>query len=167
MEIWKDITGYENLYQVSNFGNVKRFTKNGERILKKTVYKNGYCYVSLCKKGVPMKFTIHFLVANEFLNKKNNECVNHKDGNKTNNYVENLEWCSYKRNNNHAQENGLNTANMENSKKVKQSSISGVLIKIHDSITRASIDTNTKRSNIQECLKRNRKTANNFIWSYV
>ena len=109
-EIWKWIFGYEGLYQVSNFGRVKSF--NGRwgsvQILKPVLQKNGYLTVSLCKNGKLKTVKIHRLVAETFLtNSDNLPEVNHKDGNKLNNCVENLEWCTGKENVQHALENGL------------------------------------------------------------
>lgn len=107
-EIWKDITGYEGLYQVSNLGNVKSFrgsTKYGkpkEFILKPSVINSGYGVVTLYSGTSKSKHQIHRLVASAFIpNPFNLPCVNHKDENKLNNRVENLEWCTYQYNNNY------------------------------------------------------------------
>lgn len=112
-EIWKDIKGYENLYQVSNFGNVRPKariveSKNGVvkeingKILKKWEDKKGYLYVSLCKNGESKNYTVHRLVLTAFIeNKDNLPCINHKDENKQNNKLENLEWCTYLYNSNY------------------------------------------------------------------
>lgn len=97
-EIWKDIDGYEGLYQVSTYGNVKRMpgkTSNG-RILKPFADKNGYLCIGVSKNGVRKTFKIHRLVAMIYLpNPENLPEVNHKDENKTNNCVSNLEWCDH------------------------------------------------------------------------
>lgn len=102
-EIFKDIPGYEGLYQVSNLGNVKslRYNKsNRQVILKPKLTKTGYCRVGLHFRGVSKDFYIHRLVAEAFLpNPDNLPVVNHKDENKLNNNVENLEWCTYYYNN--------------------------------------------------------------------
>lgn len=106
MEIWKDIKGYEGLYQISNYGRVKslpRMMKNRkcEEIIKApSVLPKGYLKVSLCKNGKIKYFFIHRLVAEAFIPNPNNfPCVNHKDCNPRNNEVSNLEWISYKENN--------------------------------------------------------------------
>ena len=97
-EIWKDIDGYEGLYQVSNLGRVKSFNYNRtgkEMNLKPVNTCNGfgYLYVNLNKNGKTRLFYIHRLVAKAFLeNPDHKSDVNHKDENKTNNCVENLEW---------------------------------------------------------------------------
>ena len=99
MEEWKDIKGYEGLYQISNKGNVKSLGNNKtrkEKILSPRKH-SGYFFVTLCKKGEkPKNFDIHRLVAEHFLlNPDNLPVVNHKDENKLNNNVENLEWCTF------------------------------------------------------------------------
>lgn len=99
-EDWKDITGYEGLYQVSNFGRVKRLNTN--RILKSAKSKGGYPYIVLSKNGITSNKTIHRLVAKAFIpNPENKPEVNHIDENKTNNKVSNLNWMTRKENVNH------------------------------------------------------------------
>ena len=98
MEEWKDIKGYEGIYQISNKGRVKSLGNNKtkkEKILRPRKI-NGYFSVRLCKKGEkPKEFNIHRLVAEHFIpNPDNLPVVNHKDENKLNNNVENLEWCT-------------------------------------------------------------------------
>lgn len=101
-EIWKDIKGYEGLYQVSNFGRVKR---NG-RILKVRVKRKGYLGVVLYNNSEPKHYTIHRLVAEAFIpNPENKPQVNHIDEDKTNNTVANLEWVTAKENANHGTRN--------------------------------------------------------------
>lgn len=114
-EIWKDIVGYEGLYQVSNLGNVKRlkgYKGRGkgyiveEHLIKPSINSNGYQNVVLCKNGKTKTFTMHRLVAIAFLyNSDNLPQVNHKDENKLNNCVDNLEWCDSKYNNNYGTRN--------------------------------------------------------------
>lgn len=102
MEIWNTILGYEN-YKISNYGNLKNKKTNKILLIDK-----GYYRVSLYNKGKSKHFSIHRLVAINFLpNIQNKPCVNHIDGNKLNNRVENLEWCTQKENINHAWKNGL------------------------------------------------------------
>lgn len=108
-EVWKDISGYEGLYQISNFGRVKslprkykkRYIKN-ENIKSPSKLPKGYLRIGLCKEGKIKYYAIHRLVAESFIpNKDNKPCVNHKDCNPSNNKVDNLEWCTYLENNNY------------------------------------------------------------------
>ncbi len=105
MEIWKDIKNYEGIYQVSNYGNVKRLYGKGaryERIIKPNTTNKNYYFVVLCKNGIRNYCRVHRLVAETFIpNPDNLPCVNHKDENKQNNNVENLEWCTIKYNTNY------------------------------------------------------------------
>lgn len=113
IEKWKDIKGYEGLYQVSNLGNVKRLQhedfrcRQGYRIMKERpltpfLNHNGYLLVRLQKNNIPKTWRVHRLVALAFLeNPFNYTDVNHKDEVKTNNSVDNLEWCTRKYNNNY------------------------------------------------------------------
>lgn len=101
-EIWKDIKGYEGLYQVSNLGRVKSFKGVSERILKPQFDNKGYTHVHLCKNSRRTQVTVHRLVAEAFIqNKENKPQVNHIDEDKTNNMVSNLEWMTANENNNH------------------------------------------------------------------
>ena len=118
-EIWKDIEGYEGLYQVSTCGNVKSLPKvrrNGtgtyiqkEKLLKPSNTSTGYKKVELCKDGKRKSFKVHRLVAQAFIpNPENKREVNHIDGNKHNNNVNNLEWVTSSENKLHAFEMHLN-----------------------------------------------------------
>lgn len=112
IEEWKPIEGYENYYEISNYGRIKSLphkwvgfgkninckTKSKIRITKTN--KTGYEQVVLFKNGTSKTFLVHRLVAMAFIpNPDNLPCVNHKDCIKTNNFVSNLEWCSYEYNN--------------------------------------------------------------------
>jgi hypothetical protein len=110
-EKWKDIKGYEGLYQVSNLGNVKSLNYRSagkEHLISPGTDRGGYNILVLCKGKKAKSFKVHRLVANAFIpNPKNKEQVNHKDGNKQNNKVDNLEWCTCKENMHHAWKTGL------------------------------------------------------------
>ena len=116
MENWKDIKGYEGLYQISDKGVVKGLKRVvlsrwgtpkpwKEKTIKTIVDYLGYCRVSLCKDGKVKAHKIHRLVAEAFLNGEGH--INHKDGNKLNNNLNNLEFCTNKENNKHAFLTGL------------------------------------------------------------
>ena len=121
MEIWKDINGYEGLYQVSNLGNVKnlkrkvkisktleKYKEVPEHILKPVKNKCGYLYVSLANNGKVKNFRIHKLVAEEFIPNANKTLqINHINGIKSDNRAENLEWVTCKDNINKAWKMGL------------------------------------------------------------
>lgn len=110
-EIWRDIRGYEGLYQVSNFGRVKSFHFGKEKLRKLVLNDKGYLLVGLNKAGKTKKFGVHILVATAFLpNLENKPEVNHRDGNKQNNHVSNLEWVTERENVQHAFRIGLNRA---------------------------------------------------------
>ena len=105
MENWKAVNGYEGLYEVSDKGRVKGLKRN--RILKNIVDSLGYVRVSLCKENKIKAHKIHRLVAEHFLKPSEYKIVNHIDGNKENNSVENLEWCNASQNRKHACDTGL------------------------------------------------------------
>ena len=109
-EIWKDIKGYEGLYQVSNLGNVRsmdRITRDGRKIKGKNIkpHTNGnsrYLRAALCNNGKIKYENIHRLVAKAFIpNPENKPEVNHKDENPSNNLIDNLEWMTSKENSNY------------------------------------------------------------------
>lgn len=103
-EIWKDVVGYEGLYQVSNLGRVKR----NRHIKSTSLDRGGYVTVSLCKKSNQKTLKMHRLVALSFIpNPLRKKTVNHIDGNKKNNCVDNLEWSTYSENHKHAYKLGL------------------------------------------------------------
>ena len=99
MEEWRDIKGYEGKYKISSYGKVKSLKHKDEKLLKPSYDKDGYKQVILCDNGKDKKWFIHRLVAIHFLPNPNNlPQVNHKDEDKANNVVENLEWCTCKYN---------------------------------------------------------------------
>ena len=123
-EVWKDIKGYEGLYQVSNLGRVKSLEryvirKNNKgrqlihkKILVSCVNTHGYMSLSLSKNNKGVNHRVHRLVATAFIPKVDNKnIINHKNGIKTDNNVNNIEWASYSDNLLHAYKTGLNGQN--------------------------------------------------------
>lgn len=170
-EIWKDIKNYEGLYQVSNLGRVKslnrieksgnKFRKRAEKILTQNITQ-GYKYVNICKNNKIKTYRIHRLVAETFLpNPEKLPQVNHIDGNKLNNDVNNLEWCSCKHNIQEAYRLGLSKTT-----KVKQYTLSGTLIKSWNSIAEAGKKLNLDTSAISKCCRGKRKKVGNYMWKY-
>jgi len=187
VEYWKDIKGYKGLYQVSNLGRIKsleRITKyqNSKRRVKEKIKgtftgKKGYERVELSKNGQNRKYNVHTLVAKAFLNKKSEKSeVNHINGVKTDNRVENLEWCTRSENELHAYRTGL----AKNTKKQREA----VREYCKDNKTKAIIqlDLNLNfmkewksakeveeilgisRKNISQCVTGRNKMAGGYIW---
>jgi hypothetical protein len=120
MEKWANVNRFEGIYMVSNLGNVKSLARiidygkikalRPERILKHSVDSGGYKYCILSKGKVKKTIKIHRIVAEAFIpNPLNKPCVNHMDGKKQNNNLNNLEWCTHKENVVHAYKNNLNS----------------------------------------------------------
>lgn len=108
MEIWKTIVEYENYYEVSNLGKVKSLKNYKDKLLTSISSNQNYQCIYLYKNKIKKHFRIHRLVALAFIpNPKNKSQVNHKNGDKTNNCVDNLEWCTGKENTIHAHRTGL------------------------------------------------------------
>lgn len=167
-EIWKDIKGYEGKYQVSNLGNVKSLCYNNTKISKLLgIYKNknndnGYYFTPLSKNGKPKNFFIHRLVAEAFISNPNNlPCVNHIDEDKSNNKVDNLEWCSYKYNVNYG--TCKTRSSLKRSKPVIQYTKEGEFVKEWRSIKEAETSIGI-RSGISNCLSGKNKTSGGFVW---
>lgn len=110
-EVWTKIIGYEGLYWVSSTGRVKNFSG---KILKQCNHSHGYLQISLRQSMKNKTHAIHRLVLSSFVKKPDGMAVNHKDGNKKNNTLENLEWVTYKQNSTHAYSMGLSDAIGEN-----------------------------------------------------
>lgn len=165
IEIWKPIIGYEGLYEVSNFGRIKSIKTN--KIMKYSKNKKGYCRISLYSKNAKRKkktYFVHRLVAEVFLlNAEKLPFINHKDENKENNNVNNLEWCDAKYNNNYGTKNIRTIRN----KKIQQLDKNNNIIKNWNSIKEASETLNIKSSNIVACLKGRQKTSGGFCWKYM
>lgn len=179
MEVYKPIIGYESHYEISNLGNVKSFNRtklssygscsklkaqNIKPVLQK---KTGYQIITLRNGVITEQKLLHRVVALNFIpNPENKPCINHKNGIKTDNRVENLEWCTHKENNNHAIKNGLTSkyffdfigTNMKNGSKI-----------YFHNIQDAADYVKGNRGNIHKCLqkKNNRVIAYGYTWEYA
>lgn len=175
MEEWKDIKGYEGLYQVSSDGRVKSLEKSynvgyggikhqDEFIMSPSIVGNGYLHVTLCKDGKKRYKRIHRLVAEAFIpNPENYPVINHKDENPKNNNVENLEWCTQGYNNTY----GGRTKRMaeSQSKKVYQYTLDGELVKIWNS-TRECREEGYSQGHVAACCRGERNQHKGYKWSY-
>ena len=194
MEIWKDIDGFDGDYQVSSYGRIKSLKKNVEKILKThTNKKTGYAYVGLCKDGKVFTNTVHRIVAEAFIpNPDNLPCVNHKDEDKLNNNVDNLEWCTYEYNLNYGthtqrakatkKQNGTDMLLYEYScknrdylnQKIRERQCkqiaqidknTGEILKIYNSIKEAEEDNCC--FHIGNCINNTRNESGGYIWQSI
>lgn len=190
-EIWKDISGFEGCYQVSNLGNVRSLDRYVESkgkpalhkgvLMKPQVNHKGYYSVILHKSSKPYTKLVHRLVATAFISNPNNlPQVNHKDTDKKNNYVSNLEWCTNQENQDHAKANGCysvftqkqydavrkNLLKVKREKAVIQMDAFGNKLKEYSSMREAEEETGVSNSKICACCKKRRGTAGGFKWKY-
>lgn len=179
-EIWRDIKGYEKYYQVSNLGNIKGLDriiayKNGlNRLykgisLKQELTKDGYKRVVLMKEGKKKRFMVHRLVAIAFIrNVYNKPYVNHLDGNKSNNVVSNLEWCTNSENMLHADR--INLRDMSKHQPSNSKGVKCVELNIEfASITKAVKwlgKTKNSVSSLRRAIK-NKKPYENYTWELI
>lgn len=178
-EIWTPIKGYEDRYMVSNIGRVKTkeftYTLYNKRqvkqshILKTILRKDGYCKISLGGYKKQKTLNLHRIVAMAFIpNPLNLPCINHKDENPTNNTVENLEWCTYKYNNNYGTFKEKHSIAFKNypkfSKPVIQMSLNGDDIQEYPSIAEAARQLGGNYVNISEYL--NEPNKRNHAYGY-
>lgn len=173
-EIWKDIANYEGLYQISNLGRVKslnyRKTKKS-KVMKTKIDRNGYETISLCKKNKIKTFLVNQLVAKAFIPNPNNyKETNHKDEDKLNNCVENLEWCTRSYNINYGKRNEKCSMKLKQIKfkikKVYQYDLQGNLIKVWDSVTNISNYYKISKSHISNVCRKNKNFFKEYYWSY-
>lgn len=187
-EIWKDIVGYEKMYQVSNYGRIRSITrivkdKNG-RVMKykgkmlkpSTDQKKKYQRVILMSNGHSSTELVHRLVANAFIkNPLNLPCINHKDEDPTNNNVNNLEWCTWEYNDNYG--NHRKRISDGHSKEVAQYTIDGTKIKTYKNAFEAEKETGIGASQIRAVaigkIRHNKHgrqpfwTAGGYKWKYI
>lgn len=182
-KIWRDVPGYSGKYQVSNTGEIRNNNTGKER--KQYLNGNGYCIVGFYnkEKGYTVHFRVHRLVAEAFIpNPENKRTVNHKDGNKRNNCVDNLEWATHKENINHAHKTGLivisekqrkiasenikkNRLHAKNEKKCFLMDLLGHKMEF-PSIRAAACYVEGVSSAITLCCQGKRKTYKGFRWGY-
>jgi hypothetical protein len=181
-EVWKDVVGYEGLYQVSNIGrikSVKRYANSKsnklrsvpEKIIKSKINKHGYECVQLHDDGARKHITVHRVVALAFIT---NSCgkpqINHIDGIKTNNSVTNMEWCTNSENMIHAHKLGLVQMPLGEkhymSKAITQYNKDGEYIKNYKCMSDAQRELGIDTSCITRCCKGKYQTAGGFIWRY-
>ena len=164
-EVWCTIKGFENIYEVSDQGRVKSIGYGDVRILRPIRDQDGYLLVNLYKNGEKKMCKVHRLVAQAFIqNPDNLPQVNHKDENKTNNYVQNLEWCDSKYNNNYGTSNQRRSEKL--SKPVLQFTKDGEFVKEWKSMNDIQRNLNYSKGNISSCCTGRCKSAYNFIWKF-
>lgn len=179
-EIWKDVKNWEKYYSISNYGRIKNkgyqiiTNNNHKQTFKPKIYKatkdaSGYYGIRSTGKNPFNNFKketlrIHRLVVENFLENKNNyNYVNHKDGNKANNCVENLEWCTNEYNIKEAWKMGLCN---KRKKKINQYDLKGNFIRSYESAREAERIGGFRNQNIANCLKGRQNTHYNYIWKY-
>lgn len=169
---WKNVKDFDN-YKINRYGQVVNVKRN--KILKEDKTNGrGYCNVTLYKNGTPYRKVVHRLVAETFIPNPNNlPQVNHIDGNKHNNYVENLEWCTQSRNMKHAFKNGLEIHGMlgkkhtkESKNKMRKKIICVETNTIYNGLIEAEEKLGISSKLISKCLRKTNKTAGGYHWEY-
>lgn len=181
-EIWKDIEGYENYYQISNLGNIKSLPRkiinnkgyyiSKEKILSAGLSASGYMHIALCRFGKNKTFKIHRLKAIAFIpNPENKPCINHIDGNKLNNDIYNLEWCTHSENHKHAFKIGLKTphhnTDHSSNKPVNQLDLNMNFIAKYKSIHEAFRITGIDYRMISKVCTGIQKKTHGFVFEYA
>ena len=180
MELWKDIKGYEGVYQVSNLGRVKRVGRYKNQsgaewesgiILKPADNQKGYYFVNLSRDNKTAQKYVHRLVAEAFIpNPENKPTVNHINCDRSDNRAENLEWTTYRENNNHSikvmKDAGKSKRNNRLSKIVQQIDLQGNVIKEYPSGREAQRKTGIPGIDKVCAGAKYRKTAGGYFWKY-
>lgn len=194
-EIWKPIKGYEGYYEISNKSRVRSVERQvnhqygtrtvKEKIIKGSLGKRGYLEVSLCKGSTKRHYTLHKLVMEHFVpNPENKPCIDHIDGNKLNNQIENLRWVTYKENTNNpitlnrirsnthsifSVKKRIETNRMKGNhsapKTVYQYQKDGKLVARYDSLSAASRATGIQLNSIWLVVDKLHLTAGDYIWT--
>lgn len=182
-EEWRDIQGYEGLYQVSNLGRVrscdrfiwaehnKSYSLWKSKIMNPILKGTGYMHIGLYKEGKRTYFGVHRLVAKALIPNPNNlPQVNHKDESRSNNIATNLEWCTAKYNANYGGHNERISKSMTNrkaqSKPTVQYSLDGKVIARYPSASEASRQTGIHQATISSCCLGISKKTNGYIFRY-
>lgn len=175
-EIWKNIKDFEGYYQVSNKGrirSVERVEELGEAAIMKSRLRrekimtpadkgNGYLFVRLCNNGSQKNYYVHRLVAEAFLpNPLNHPQINHKDENRKNNNVDNLEWCTCEYNLNYG------THNAKISRKVAQLTMEGDLVAMFNSTREAEKITGVNSGSISRCCNGKYEHSHGYKWKFL
>lgn len=173
-EIWVDVKGFEGFYLISNLGRVASVRKNN-RILTTTILNSGYERIGLSKYGKTYSKTVHRISLLSFYGEnKNKKYVNHIDGNKLNNRLDNLEWCTQSDNLKHSYKIGTHKKltigkhgkDHPRSIPVIQLSLKGKFIREFESAMDGCIETNTDNSDILKVCKGKRPTAGGYKWKF-
>lgn len=167
-ELWKDVVGYNGKYQVSNRGSVRSLSYAGQgicKLRKLEITSRGYCQLSLYIEGVRKVHSVHRLVAEAFIpNPGNLPEVNHIDENKSNNYVENLEWCTRKYNVNYGTSSKRSA--ISQSKAVIAMNDEGEIM--HKFLSTAEAGRNGfHQTRVSACCNKLQKTHKGLYWEYV
>lgn len=168
MEIWKDIVGYEGQYQISNYGRV--FSSHKQGYLAQTDNGRGYFSVSLWKDNQGKSEYVHRLVARHFIDNPNKlPQVNHKDENKGNNHVNNLEWCDNSYNNKYGDKRKRQVETLLNngktSHRVNQYDLQGNYIATYRSMREAERINGLANSALFAYFKYNQSQCGGYIWT--
>lgn len=175
--IWKDLKGFEDGYKISSKGDI--VCKKDNTKINTRISNDGYMRVTLYYQHKSYIKSVHRLTAETFIERDtaiDNLEVNHIDGNKLNNNINNLEWVTHKENIMHAWNNKLFEPVREASKRYGKENPNAkrvyqikddIVIQVFDTIKEASIKTNTNRTNIGKCCNNKRMKANGFEWSFI